>query len=124
MPTIYITASNRWTALFWKEYLQRHGHVVTSDWHEQNLTPTAQMSDLDKGLTAALQHAKLSDSDILLIVADRDIVPGAKFVHAGLALGLSKKVILVGRRENLAMHDARIIQCTEPWEVLRNCRND
>lgn len=114
---VFITASSKWTGLFWKEYLERHGHMIVSTWHDR---PFFKLSiDDDKTKIADFSFEQIKDSDIVLLIDDPDTVPGGKFVDAGFALGLGKKVVLVGRRENLKMHSSSVLSADTPTDVTK-----
>jgi hypothetical protein len=117
---IYITASNRWSALYFAENLRRAGATITSNWHDRQMERTSTIKDEIKQANAETTSKMIADSDVLLIVSDPDMVPGGKFVDVGIALQAGLTVFLVGRRENLKMHHPKIIQCDDLEGVLGN----
>jgi hypothetical protein len=121
---VFITASGQWTGLFWKEYLQRHGHMVTSTWHDQPMCRSSTLDASFKVNETEKSFQQIRNSDFLLVIADPDMVPGGKFVDVGYALGSGKKVILVGRRENFKMWGYDVVSVDTANQVLTQLLED
>lgn len=119
MAVVYITASNRWSALYFKSILERLGHKISSDWHNQPLRRTGDYDDAMKTCIADDTSALIQGSDVLLVVDDPDMVPGGKFVDVGVMIGNQGKVILIGRRENIKMYNSQVVSVQTPDELIR-----
>jgi nucleoside 2-deoxyribosyltransferase len=85
------------------ELLSRWGHNTTSRWLSKPFGPTAGHSPDECHQIAQDDHDDIAAADALVVIASPHRVPGGKFVEVGIALGLGKKVYLVGRRENMLM---------------------
>lgn len=123
-PKVYISASNRWAALFFADAISKSMMgLVSSLWHDEPMTRTREIADERKEQMAHEARERIQNSEVLLLIADPDMVPGGKFVDAGIALGAGRTVILVGRRENLKMFDPAVIQVDDHWGVLKVLRD-
>lgn len=119
MAKVFITASNRWSALYFAQLLNAHKHEITSDWHNQPMTRTRDLPSETKTLIADDSAAQIQASDALLIISDFDNVPGGKHVDTGIAIGNGIKVILVGQYENLKQWNSRVIRVDDQKGVLK-----
>lgn len=79
------------------------GHKVVSTWLDEGLAPTEAYPEAERRYIAARDAAEVLQCDLLIHLAGPDKYSGGKFVETGLALGLNKRVIIVGRRENMLM---------------------
>jgi hypothetical protein len=55
--------------------------------------------------------------DVLVLIAGPDRYSGGKFVEAGIAIGAGKRVIVMGRRENMLLWNPDIDAVDTPDEV-------
>lgn len=118
---VFITASNTYSAAYFAGVLEANGFQITSGWHD-NPTPlkrSTELSESERVKIAEKSKQQIKNSDYLLVIADPDMVPGGKFVDVGVALGADKKVILIGRRENIKMYDPGVVAVATVQDVLR-----
>jgi hypothetical protein len=87
--------------------LQNKGYEVTSRWlFEDTSTPTTvQLRDCadDYKVRCAVRDIEdISMSDMLVFFSEEEMTPrGSRHVEFGYALGLGKKVVVVGVKENI-----------------------
>jgi nucleoside 2-deoxyribosyltransferase len=62
--------------------------------------------------------SKIKQAKYLVMQSDYDKVPGGKFVEVGVALALGKRVIVIGRRENLYSYHPLVTQIYDLDELL------
>lgn len=121
--TVYVTASNRWSAMFFADYLAGQGFSVLSCWHDEEMKRSSELTDAEKIAIADAARQTIIKSDFLIEIADPDMVPGGKFVDVGIALGAGKTVIVVGRRENIKMYDPSVIVVSDHMGVAKVIRD-
>lgn len=117
---VFITGSNVYAAAYFAYVLEANGIRVMSDWHNSP-NPLRRSSDITENERKQIANnsiGAIKNSDFVLIIADPDMVPGGKFVDVGVALGAGKKVILVGRRENIKMYHSDILAVDSVAGVL------
>lgn len=87
--------------------LENYGITVTSQWTDEALDPTAELSDVDDETNTEVANSDLLDidaADVLVFFTEDPtvgIVRGGRHVELGYAFGGGKKVITVGPRENI-----------------------
>lgn len=118
---VFITASNTYAAAYFAHVLEANGVKIMSGWHDnpEPLKRSSELSETERKKIARDSVDCIKYSDYLLIISDPDMVPGGKFVDVGVALGAGKKVLLVGRRENIKMYHPDVIAVATIAEVLR-----
>jgi len=57
------------------------------------------------------------DCDALVLVAGKEKYSGGKFVEAGIAIGLGKRVVVLGRRENMLLWHPLVTSVEEPEDI-------
>ena len=89
MSHIYVATKweNREYARRIMNALEERGHVITYDWTQQEQESTEQAASDVWGVQLA---------DVLLILANTDAAYKGTYVELGVALGLFKRVLLVG----------------------------
>lgn len=109
MPTVFIASTNRWAALFWKEHLQRHGVVVTSEWHNGEIPLLFVAPTLDQ----------FENSDFVLIEGSKDCC--GSFIGACYNFARRKKIIRVGSEypDDFRFHNNKVIFLNDPLKVTR-----
>jgi nucleoside 2-deoxyribosyltransferase len=90
----------------YRKELERVGHSVTSRWLDEGAEETAATATRD------LDDIKSADLLILFSEQPRCRTRGGRFVEAGYALGLGRRVIAVGGVENIFGH---LLQHFETW---------
>jgi nucleoside 2-deoxyribosyltransferase len=117
---VYVSAHGFWEAKYVADVLRSKGFKVVSEWHLDK--PLLNMSDETKRAKATVNVSLISSADALVIVACNEFVPGSKFVEAGVALGLGKKVVVIGHRENMLMHHPAVHDVESPLEAAAYLR--
>lgn len=97
------------------EILQSAGHRVVSTWHVGDPPP----NKIDWQERTIHNFQQIKDSEIHILVSGDDKYRGGKFVEAGYALGLGKKVVVVGRRENGMLFHPNVFLVPDPVELTR-----
>lgn len=114
---VYVAAHCRWAAHYVALVLQQHGHEVTSGWIYVDFKPTDQHVEPERSVIAQEDFDDVARSEALVLVAGPDRYPGGKFVETGIALGMGKHVVVIGRRENMLIWLPSIHQVNEPHEA-------
>jgi hypothetical protein len=109
-----------------RDQLQDLGHEVTSRWIDQhggNLLESIAAGKLNANPVECYPYAEIDVADLMAA----DIVisftsadgggKGGRHVEFGLALGLGKRVVLVGPRENV-FHTLPAVEWHEDWASL------
>lgn len=94
--------------------LSEAGHVVSSRWLNSEFKPTEQYVEPERSVIAQEDFDDVAASDALVLVAGPDRYPGGKFVETGIALGMGKRVVVIGRRENMLIWLPAIRQVGDP----------
>ena len=100
---VYVASHDRWAALHVASVLEDKGHFVTSMWHYKDFNATSLHSEAERAEIAAEDVADIRRADALVLIAGPDKYSGGKFVEAGVAIGLGKRVVVLGRRENMLL---------------------
>ena len=116
---IYVAAHCRWAASYIASILRSSGHVVTSRWLDEPFHTTASYPDEERRRVAEMDRADVFASDLLVLVAGPDKYSGGKFVEAGIAIGLNKPVVVLGRRENMLLYVSNVKVVDTPEELIR-----
>lgn len=117
---IYVASHDRWAACHVAEVLERHGHTVTSRWHSKEFLPTAEIGADERPVIAQEDYNDIAASDALVLIAGPDRYSGGKFVEAGIAVGLGRRVYVIGRRENMLMWLPSIVAVDSPQELCES----
>lgn len=101
------------------EQLRAEGIEVFSTWPELDLPSRDGFSGIAperRAMAAMLDVQQVAASNLVVIFSDGDDPDprGGKHVEMGLALALSKRLLLVGRQEN-AFHDLPDVEHCEDW---------
>lgn len=100
---VYVASHCQLAGLHVAGVLQKYGHDITSRWLTGEFKPTEQFSE-DRRSTIALEdYDDVAAADALVLVAGPDKYSGGKFVEAGIAVGLGRRVVVIGRRENMLL---------------------
>ena len=96
-----------------KRMLQPCGWKIISTWHEvesgSTFKPTKEFTHAERQAIAKRDLDEVEECDALFLVAGDEKYSGGKFVEVGYALGLGKKVFVIGRRENMLMWSEQVI---------------
>lgn len=111
-----------------REELQRQGHVVTSRWLDTNWEEKDRSGSSSAAPPAYRQEYAVKDledvaaADCLIAFTEEPGVSGrgGRHVELGFALALGKRVIVVGRRENLFCHHPCVEFFASQWEMVRS----
>lgn len=114
---IYVASHDRWAACHVAEILRSKGHVIVSRWHNKEFLPTTEHNEAERREIALEDFEDVTVSDALVLVSGPDKYSGGKFVEAGIALGQGKRVIVIGRRENMLLWLPSVDLVGSPEEV-------
>lgn len=114
---VYISSHDKWAALHVARVLADAGHLITSTWHDGPAGRSASYSDAERAEIASRNADQIGTTDALVLVAALDRVPGGKFVEAGIAIGMGKRVLILGARENLLMSHPRVTVYATPEDI-------
>lgn len=113
---IYVSCHDSGVALREIASLVRHGHTIVSTWHygdnQRPQTPEAWRR------IAMRAESEIAICDVLVFMCDPGTYPGSKFVEVGIAIGLEKRVIVVGQRGAGFLFHPRVIETTELLQCL------
>jgi nucleoside 2-deoxyribosyltransferase len=101
---VYVAAHDRWAACHVASVLKSAGHSVVSTWHDEDFLPTSEHTRAECWEIAERDVNQVRESDAVVLVAGPDKYSGGKFVEAGIAIGLNKVVVVLGRRENMLLY--------------------
>lgn len=99
---IYIAADSVESALAVADAL-RTDHELVSTWHNLPMRRTANIEPRDRSAIAGSDALEISTCDTLVLISGLGKCPGGKFVEAGIAIGIGKRVVIYGHRENLLL---------------------
>lgn len=116
---VYVASHDRWAACHTAAVLERHGHAITSMWHEKEFNPTEKHTEAERAEIAEEDFADVSRANALVLIAGPDKYSGGKFVEAGIAMGLGKPVVVIGRRENMLLWLPTVHAFDTPDEAAR-----
>lgn len=100
---IYVACHDRWAACHVATVLEAKGHAITSMWHYKEFKASHQHTEQERETIAVEDFYDVERADALVLVAGPDKYSGGKFVEAGIALGMRKQVVIIGRRENMLL---------------------
>lgn len=114
---IYISSHCPFSARHVAAVLAQSAITVVSTWHSSPPGYSSTLTDQEKQEKCLDNSVKIKDCDVLFCIADTDKVPGGKFVEVGMALAWNKKVIIIGRRENLLMNHPSIFGAVDSSDL-------
>jgi nucleoside 2-deoxyribosyltransferase len=102
---LYIAAQDQHAAREASQSLRIEGHVITARWLHAEFMSTEFYSEAERIQIAFddVRDVVRADALVLLEPSPLEKVPGGKFVEVGVALGLNKRVYVVGPRANMLM---------------------
>lgn len=96
------------------------GHTIVSSWLYMPFHRTHSHSIEERVKIAAKDADEVMDCDLLVLCAGDTKVSGGKFVEVGIAIGLNKRISVLGRRENMLMYHPSIVA----FDSLEDLLND
>lgn len=114
---VYVASHDRWAACHVASVLEAHGHFITSMWLYKEFNATQDHTVAQREEIAAEDVADVRRSDALVLISGPDKYAGGKFVEAGIAIGLGKQVVVIGRRENMLLWLPAIVSVGTPDEA-------
>lgn len=99
---VYVSAHDFDVAQAAADTLAAAGHTVISTWHLEGRSAGSIPEDMRPAKAKSNRH-QIRLAEVLILLACDGLVPGGKFVEAGIALEAGRRVIVVGRRENLML---------------------
>lgn len=115
---IYVASHSQELAKDAAKAFREAGHEICARWINDTFAPTNEYLESDRVRIAQEDADDVAACDALVLLAGPDRYPGGKFVEAGIALGLSKKMIVVGRRENMLLWHKSIQQVADLAEAI------
>jgi len=120
---IYIAGNDQNKCCEIGEYLDRCGHKIVSSWLWADFKRTRDTPVDERIKIAETDYNEVSDADLLVLVACKDLVPGGKFVEAGIAMGQEKPIHILGRRENMLLWHQSVVQHDDIDDLVRDIDN-
>lgn len=111
---IYVASHDRWAAAHAASVLSSAGHTITSRWHGKEFLQTSEHTVEERVAIATEDYEDVAAADALVLIAGPDRYSGGKFVETGIALGMGKHVVVIGRRENMLIWLPAIKQVDDP----------
>lgn len=115
---VYVAAHCRWAACHVADVLRSVGVDVISSWHGKVFLPTESHNEPERREIAIEDASEVIDCDALVLVAGKEKYSGGKFVEAGIAIGLGKQVVVLGRRENMLLWHPLVVRVDEPEDIV------
>lgn len=100
---VYVASHDRWAACHVASVLEAHGHAITSKWHYKEFKASQEHTPDERECIAEDDVSDVNRADALVLIAGPDRYSGGKFVEAGIALAWGKRVVIIGRRENMLL---------------------
>ncbi len=123
MTKVYISGHSSAEAKQLADELASNGIAIVSTWHAEPLERTATFTEQKRIEIATHNWHEIAKCNSLVMLACPDMVPGGKFVEAGIALGMGKQVVNVGRRENMMMWHVNVEQADDLQAILKLIRS-
>lgn len=119
---VYVASHCRWAAEHVAHVLSAEGYEITSRWHGKPFHPTEDHPVRERQLLATEDLEDVTEADALVLVAGPQKYSGGKFVEAGIAIGQGKKVVVVGRRENMLLWLPQVAAYESPEDAAVGLR--
>jgi nucleoside 2-deoxyribosyltransferase len=116
----YVAGNDQKSARLVAAHLRDAGHFVNSSWLAEDFSLTASYGDAERARLAAKDVSEVAASDTLVLLASPHRVPGGKFVETGVALGLGKRVVVLGHRENMLMYHPSVERYDSVEDFLKH----
>ena len=116
---IYVACHERELAHSTAEVLSASGHEITSRWHNKAFHPMDFHSEVEREQIAQEDFDDISAADSLVLIAGPEKYSGGKFVEAGIALGMGKRVLVIGRRENMLLWLPQVVAVSAARDAAR-----
>ena len=100
---VYVACHSLGLALDQAELLKAEGHEIVSRWLQEPFLKTGEYTVEDRQRIASMDFDDIAACDMVLLIAGPEKYSGGKFVEAGIALGLGKRVAVTGGRENMLL---------------------
>jgi len=101
---LYIAGHDQYEARKIASILHNAGHGITSRWLDEDFKPTKEYSLAERKTIAYMDTFDVIAADALVLISSPEKVSGGKFVEAGIAIGLGKKVFIIGHVENMLLY--------------------
>lgn len=132
---VYVAGSDTFAASHVAHECHELGWTVVSTWHYGiPFTSMPKRSDTEKANNAVLCVEEISKCDLLILISNFELGPGGKFIEAGIAYGMGKAIIVIGRRENTLLYHPDIpciqgtndlfIQAQRMFDFFPTAQND
>lgn len=116
---VYVASHCRWAGLYVAGVLETFGIEITSGWLHLPFNPTGSYTDAEKRDIAEMDFNDVRDAAAVVLVAGPDKYSGGKFVEAGIAMGLGRRVVVIGRRENMLLWHHRVEVVADAHEAAK-----
>jgi nucleoside 2-deoxyribosyltransferase len=121
---IYLAGHDQTEARTVAQSLRIEGHSIVSKWLQSSFASTDSYCLADRIQIAFDDVRQVQACDVLVLLEPDPIVrvPGGKFIEVGVALGLNKRVFVVGPRANMLMYHPLITQVGNADELCNELR--
>jgi hypothetical protein len=116
---VYIASHCRWAGLYAAARFEQLGHEVTARWLHEPFGATGDYSEAERQRIARMDADDVARADALVLIAGPDKYSGGKFIEAGIAIGMGKRVVIIGRRENMLLWLPEIECFNTPEDAAR-----
>lgn len=113
---IYIASHSKEDAEYVADVLELKGHEIVSRWIQQPFEATETYSIPERQFIAKMDADDVAVCDCLVLLAGPERYSGGKFVETGIAMALGKRVVVVGRRENMLLWHPKVEQIDDVRE--------
>jgi nucleoside 2-deoxyribosyltransferase len=113
---IYIASHDQELAQQAADYLELMGHELVARWVWYPFNPTETHTIQERKDIAQMDADDVADCDCLILLSGPAKYSGGKFVEAGIALALGKRVVVVGVRENMLLWHPKVEQIDDVRE--------
>ena len=103
--------------------LREKGHAVSSTWHDLELPAGMRQADIEADPVTATHHGRQDLSEVraaeaLVLFTEAPTTTGGKHVEHGYALGLGKRLVIVGSPENVFQVAADQLFCKDEHDFF------
>lgn len=115
---LYIAGADKTMAANLALVCRDAGHEIVARWLAEPFKRTNKYEENERVQLAIKDVEDITAADAVVLCSSLDLVPGGKFVEAGVALGQMKMVYVLGRRENMLMWHPQILQFNNIKDLL------
>jgi hypothetical protein len=120
---VYVASHCRWAGLYIAQILKEADHFITSGWLTREFKRSEELTIEDKQTIAEQDIADVMSSEALVLISGPDKYPGGKFVEAGVAIGCSIPIIVLGKPENVLLYSSDVRCVKDPAGIVTELQN-